>query len=103
MADTLQYVNWHLETACLFRRGAAATQFVPAYEATWRLRHIDTARAKNDVFNELGVVVTSVSYFRGDKSPTGGFRIVDVVAAAGNLAGARDACGRCPANAFDPP
>jgi hypothetical protein len=101
MADTAQYVNWHLEQACPFRQGPAVTQFVAAHDATWRLRYIDTAAAKNDVFDDI--VVTSVSYFRGDKSPAGGFRISEAVAAAGSLVPARDVCARCPANAFDPP
>ena len=56
MADTLQHVDWHLEQACPFRHGPAVPQFVAAYNATWRLRYIDAARAKNDVFDVALVV-----------------------------------------------
>ena len=100
MADTLQSVSWHLRQACPFRQGEAVDVWWPAYQATWRLRAIDDAAARGDVFGD--VVVTSVSYSREGKAPSGGFRVSEAVAPAGGLAEARQACGGCPANAFGP-
>ena len=102
MADTLQYVSWHLAMTCPLRRGDAVTDIHAAHSATDRLRDINRAIAKDDVYDG-DVCVTSVCYFQGKTSPWSGFRMNDVVAPAGGLADAQALCGRCPANvAADP-
>jgi hypothetical protein len=102
MADTLQYVSWHLAVTCPFRRGDAVSDVHAAHAATERLRDINHAIAKDDVYDG-GVCVTSASYFQGKSAPWSGFRMNDAVAAAGGLADAQALCGRCPANASADP
>ena len=100
MADTLQYVQWHLEYACPFRQGEAVRAFAAARQATSRLRAIDHCEARRDVFGDT--CVTGVSYQRGQKWPSGGFRISEAVAPVGSLPAAREVCGNCPANGLGP-
>lgn len=99
MADTLQVVNWFLRQACPFRQGPAVDTFFPAYQATQRLRAIDDAAGRGDVYGD--VCVTSVVYSKAGKGPGSGFRVSNAVAPAGGLADARRVCGGCPANALD--
>ena len=100
MADTLQAVNWFLEYTCPFRQLDAVDRFVPAYNATGRLRAIDACEAKGDLIGE--VCVTGVSFYKGEKSPCSGFRVSDAVAPVGSLDAARQTCRACPANACSP-
>lgn len=101
MSDTLQFVDWHLRQACPFRQGEAVDEFVNAIHATSQLRLIDDMSGAGEVYGD--VVVTSVSYSREGWWPSGGFRVSDAVAPAGDLAAARRTCGGCPANAFPVP
>jgi hypothetical protein len=97
VSDTLEYVSWHLELACPFRRGEAVTDLRAARQATWELRAIEGAEARQDLY---GVVcVTGTSYSREGTKPIG-FRIGEAVEKVGGLAAAREVCGRCPANAL---
>jgi hypothetical protein len=100
MADTLQCVNWHLRYECPFRKGEAVDDQIAAYEATNKLRQIDDAAVRGDVFGDI--CLTSTVYFQGNTTPGSGFRISDAVAPAGDLAAARAACRHCPANALPP-
>ena len=100
MADTAQYVHWHLEYGCPFRQGEAIHTFAAAWHATSRLKAIDQCEARHDVFDDI--CVTGVSYFRGEKWPSSGFRISEAVAPVGSLQAAREVCGNCPANGLGP-
>jgi hypothetical protein len=100
MADTLQCVNWHLRYECPFRKGAAVDEQIAAYDATSKLRYIDDATLRGDVFGDI--CLTSTVYFQGNTTPGGGFRISDAVAPARDLAAARATCRHCPANALPP-
>jgi hypothetical protein len=99
MSHTLQYLSWHLEYACLFRRGAAVTDLSAAREATGELHSINSAVARGDLYGEI--CVQGTSYSREGVAPIG-FRIGETVNAVGGLTAAREICGQCPANALNP-
>jgi hypothetical protein len=99
MSDTLQYLSWHLEYACAFRRGAAVTDLLAARAATGELHAIDGAAARGDLYGDI--CVQGTSYSRAGVAPVG-FRIGETVNAVGGLTAAREICGQCPANALNP-
>ena len=100
MAETLQWVDWHLEYGCPFRRGRAVDQFIAAWRDTWQLRAIDDCAARGDLYDD--VCVTSVCHYQDHSAPNGGFRVSEAVAPVGDLVAARRTCGSCPANGLNP-
>ena len=100
MANTLQWVDWHLEYECPFRKERAVDQFIAAWRATWQLRAIDDCAARGDLYGD--VCATSVCHFQDHSAPNGGFRISDAVEPAGDVFAARRTCGSCPANGLSP-
>jgi hypothetical protein len=99
MSDTCQYLHWHLEYECRFRRGAAVSELLAAENATWELRAIEGADARLDLYGDVCVLGTS--YSRDGTKPIG-FRIGKTIGVVGGLDAAREICRRCPANALMP-
>ena len=95
VSDTCEYLSWHLEFECPFRGGEAVTQLRAAERATWELRAVEEAAARQDLYGVVCVIGTS--YSREGTKPVG-FRIGETVEKVGGLEAAREACGRCPAN-----
>ena len=61
MADTLQYVGWHVQQACPFRQGEGVTGSVPAWNATWRQQDYDvlTSAEFRQALKDAGVILVT--------------------------------------------